>query len=136
MTSLRVSQAPCTVGDVPPTSARVLAEKHNISLRTAQRYLRLGVEPPPPDCYRIGIDGKRYPAFSRRGCFKSPLHRPLAIARSHLRRVARAEGFSEGDLAILRDVAGLACELLVQWQAATRDIEPQLSHRPVAERVP
>ena len=107
--------------------ARALAEKHNISLRTAQRYLRLGIEPLPPGCYRIGRDGKRYPAFSRRGCFTSPLHRPLAIARSHLRRVARADSFSEGDLAILRDMAGLACELLAQWQAATRDIERQLS---------
>ena len=43
----------------PRMAARALAEKHGISLRTAQQYLRLGISPPPADCYGIGRDGKR-----------------------------------------------------------------------------
>ena len=114
----------------PPSAARAMAEKHGFSLRTAYRHLQRGVEPLPADCYRIGADDKRYPAFPRAGRMESPLHTPLAIARSNLRRVARAERFYDADLDILRDIAALACDLLASWESMSVGIKHQLTQPP------
>ena len=98
---------------------REVAKTHKVCERTARRYLASGKLPPPGETRRLGSDGKWYPAHPRRPTFLSPLHKPLANARSNLRRVARADSFHDTDLNLLQEIAALACSLLVDWRAVT-----------------
>lgn len=96
-------------------NARELATIHKISERTARRHIRRGTTPAGER--RIGRDGKTYPAATS---YRSPLHAPLAQARSHIRRALRAEEFYDGDLALVQHIATEAQALLDAW---TRAIE-------------
>lgn len=108
-------------------TVRRVAKEAGLSERTARRYLKRG-EFPDAD-RRTGGDGKTYPAHPRRPVYLSPLHRPLAMARSNIRRAARADTFADGDLDVLRDVVREGGRLLARWETVTRADNPKLSHK-------
>lgn len=117
----------CSQGERFIETVRRVAASREVSERTARRYLKRGTMPPNAKERCIGQDGKRYPAV-RRGYF-SALHRPLAIARSNIRRAARAESFYEGDLALLRDLVMEARRLLLAWEDVTRGDKRSLTQK-------
>ena len=108
-------------------TVRRVAAACEVSERTARRYLKRGEMPPNPKQRCIGQDGKRYPVGRR--CYLSPLRHLLAIARSNVRRAARAGSFYEGDLALLRDIVLEARRLLLEWEDVTRADKRQLTRK-------
>ncbi|MCE9613106.1 MAG: hypothetical protein K8T26_02445 [Lentisphaerae bacterium] len=102
-------------------TAKIMAAEHGVSIRTARRHIARGTLPTSER--RTGRDGKRYPAG---GIGRSPLHRPLAVARANIRRAARAAEFTAGDRAVLNDIVAEASALLNTWNdaIAALGIEP------------
>ena len=92
--------------------AEALATETGCSVETARRHLRRGTTPSEGRC--IGKDGKTYPRGGNG--FRSPLHQPLAIARSNIRRAARADTFTDGDMEVLKDILNDAVILNRQWE--------------------
>ena len=112
-------------------TVRRVAGEYKVSERTARRYLKRGEL---PDGRRgIGRDAKTYPASTRLG-YLSPLHGPLSIARSNVRRAARAGSFYEGDLNLLRDIVVEARRLLLEWEEMTRADKSQLTQTRTARK--
>lgn len=95
-----------------------IAATYSVSERTARRYLGRGQLPAPMETRRLGMDGKYYPYPDRVG-YLSPLHKPLVIARSNIRRAARAGEFREGDLAILQGIVLEGKRLLANWESVS-----------------
>ena len=91
-----------------------------------QRAHRAAAHRPRHDARRtVGADGKTYPGsheayrHGRRPTRQwTPLVTDLGIARTAVRRLARATKFTDEDLAELRTIAGEAGELLRRWTIA------------------
>jgi hypothetical protein len=110
-------------------SARELASKHKVSIRTARRWRAAGVEPRhetltgfygPIPARTIGSDGKSYPRwrttrYNVRGG-PSAFKAALRLARHALRKIeaAAGRGFTDADLRELEKIADRATELTVQ----------------------
>jgi hypothetical protein len=104
-------------------SAKEMAEQFCVSERTARRHIARGTT---PDARRtVGADGKTYPGshgsyrHGRRPIRQwTPLVTDLGIARTAVRRLARATKFTDEDQAELRTIAGEARDLLRRWTIA------------------
>jgi hypothetical protein len=105
-------------------TAKEMAEQFRVSGRTARRHIARGTT---PDARRtIGADGKSYPGSQESYAYclrpeppsKHQLRRDLKVARNAVRRVVRAEAFSDADLAELRIIASEAGDLLRRWTNA------------------
>jgi hypothetical protein len=104
-------------------NAKEMAEQFCVSERTARRHIASDTT---PDRRRtVGADGKTYPgshASYRHGRRPSrqwtPLIADLGIARTAVRRLARATKFTDEDLAELRIIATEAGDLLRHWTIA------------------
>jgi len=106
---------------------RSVAHEYKVSERTARRYLKRGKLPSLPNkpgCQisevtrHTGRDGKQYPVSQS---YRSPLHKPLSIARNQVRRAGRAEQFHDDDVIILRQIVSEAQDLLHRWESVTGD---------------
>ena len=103
-----------------PLNTKEMAEQFQVSERTARRHIARGTM--PDDRRTIGTDGKTYLDSHNsyrhgrpRGRQWTPLVTDLGIARTAVRRLARAPKFMDEDLAELRTIAGEAGELLRRW---------------------
>jgi len=110
-------------------SARELASKHKVSLRTARRWRAVGIEPRletltgfygPIPARTIGSDGKSYPRWRTvRYNFRggpSAFKAALRLARHALRKIeaAAVRGFTDADLRELEIIADRATEITVR----------------------
>ena len=100
-----------------------MAEQFCVSERTARRHIARGTTPAARRT--VGADGKTYPGsheayrHGRRPTRQwTLLVTDLGIARTAVRRLARATKFTDEDLAELRIIATEAGELLRHWTVA------------------
>ena len=119
--SISLSQSSESGSDCPnlTQTAKAMAAKHQLSLRTAYRHLARGTT--PADDRRIGMDGKTYPARPR-GLRpeRTSLERDLALTWQAMNRAdkkACQDGFADNELVSLRRIVANATEILQRWES-------------------
>lgn len=99
-------------------TAKAMAAKRQLSLRTAYRHLARGTM--PADDRRIGMDGRTYPAHPR-GLRpeRTSLERELALTWQALNRAdknACQNGITDNEVVSLRRIVSTATEMLNRWE--------------------
>jgi len=100
--------------------ARHLADQHNVSLRTAQRWIQCGAD---PSAFRtvVGNDGKTYHLRPNAHGHANQVPRALRSvdrALDALERAAAAHGITDADAARLDRIAGRVCDVSAGWRTA------------------
>jgi hypothetical protein len=83
-------------------NVKEFATVHNVSTRTAGRYIKAGKLPPPPESRKQGNDGKFYPV--KITTTRSALYLPLIITRSNVKRIGKAKTITDNELELLRQI--------------------------------
>ena len=97
-------------------TAKEMAKEYLVSERTARRHLANGTA---PALHRsVGKDKKIYPATGRSRAVPGEPRpsRDLIMARNAIRRVARAEQFTDTDLGVMKIIADEARDLMHKCQ--------------------
>ncbi len=100
------------VANITDLTAKQIADRYRVSLRTARRHRQRGTL--PDERRTVGMDGKTYPgsAASYQRNHGSNADDDLRMARNALRRFARKPRFVDEDVEVLRNIQQESLQML------------------------